>query len=59
MTTSEHPSATIASESIFQHVIVGVDGTEAAFEACRQARRLAQSPPGRSMPSPSSISPMQ
>ena len=42
MTTSEHPSATVASESIFRHVLVGVDGTEAAFEACRQALRLAE-----------------
>jgi nucleotide-binding universal stress UspA family protein len=42
MTTSEHPSAVAASESIFRHVLVGVDGTEAAFEACRQALRLAE-----------------
>lgn len=42
MTTSEHLSTTIGSESIFRHVIVGVDGTEAAFEACRQALRLAE-----------------
>ena len=30
------------SDSIFGHVIVGVDGTDAAFEACRQALRLAE-----------------
>lgn len=30
------------SDSIFRHVIVGVDGTEAAFEACRQALRVAE-----------------
>lgn len=42
MTTSEHSSAPATSESIFRHVIVGVDGTEAALEACRQALRLAE-----------------
>jgi nucleotide-binding universal stress UspA family protein len=41
MTTSEHSSAPAASDTVFRHVIVGVDGTEAAFAACRQALRLA------------------
>ena len=30
-----------ASESVFRRVVVGVDGTEPGFEACRQAARLA------------------
>ncbi|HZQ15724.1 MAG TPA: universal stress protein [Gaiellaceae bacterium] len=30
-----------ANESIFDRVVVGVDGSEAGFEACRQAARLA------------------
>jgi len=42
MKTSEHSSATATSDSIFRHVIVGVDGTEAGFEACRQALRLGE-----------------
>ena len=29
------------SESVFSRVVVGVDGTEPGFEACRQAARLA------------------
>ena len=29
------------SESVFSRVVVGVDGSEASFEACRQAARLA------------------
>ena len=30
------------SESVFGRVVVGVDGSEASFEACRQAARLAE-----------------
>jgi len=30
-----------ANESVFHRVVVGVDGTESGFEACRQAARLA------------------
>lgn len=41
MTTSEQSIANATSGTIFRHVIVGVDGTEAALEACRQALRLA------------------
>ncbi len=33
--------ATATSESVFGRVVVGVDGTESGFEACRQAARLA------------------
>ncbi len=44
MTTATRPSVVDQStrhpESIFQRVIVGVDGSEAGFEACRQAARL-------------------
>jgi len=44
MTTATRPSVVDRStrhpESIFQRVIVGVDGSEAGFEACRQAARL-------------------
>ena len=29
------------SGSVFSRVVVGVDGSEAGFEACRQAARLA------------------
>jgi nucleotide-binding universal stress UspA family protein len=41
MTTSKHASTTATGETIFSHVLVGIDGTEASFEACRQAARLA------------------
>lgn len=34
-------NATATSESVFARVVVGVDGTEPSFEACRQAARLA------------------
>jgi nucleotide-binding universal stress UspA family protein len=44
MTTASRPSVVDRStrdpESIFKRVIVGVDGSEAGFEACRQAARL-------------------
>ena len=33
--------ATATSESVFGRVVVGVDGTEPSFEACRLAARLA------------------
>jgi nucleotide-binding universal stress UspA family protein len=42
MTTEEHSSVPATSGSIFRHVAVGIDGTEAAVEACRQALRLAE-----------------
>jgi hypothetical protein len=29
------------SASIFERILVGIDGTEAGFEACRQTARLA------------------
>ena len=32
---------TAMTESVFSRVVVGVDGTEPGFEACRQAARLA------------------
>lgn len=32
---------TVAPDSIFERIVVGVDGTEAGFEACRQVARLA------------------
>ena len=35
----DEPTAT--TESVFSRVVVGVDGTEPGFEACRQAARLA------------------
>jgi len=41
--TSADPSTapTVDPRSIFSRIVVGVDGTEPAFEACRQAARLA------------------
>ena len=33
--------STATTESVFGRVVVGVDGTESSFEACRQAARLA------------------
>ena len=33
--------STATTESVFARVVVGVDGTESSFEACRQAARLA------------------
>ena len=34
-------TATPPSVSIFERILVGIDGTEAGFEACRQSARLA------------------
>jgi nucleotide-binding universal stress UspA family protein len=49
MRAATGPSVVVQStrhpESIFQRVIVGVDGSEAGFEACREASRLV-SPDG-------------
>jgi nucleotide-binding universal stress UspA family protein len=44
MTSSKQASAEArlpSSASVFKRVLVGVDGTESGFEACRQAARLA------------------
>jgi len=45
MTTAHHPDATTAGSgraAVFGRVLVGVDGTEPGFEACRQAAVLAE-----------------
>jgi nucleotide-binding universal stress UspA family protein len=39
-TTIEHAPAILATESVFSRVIAGVDGSEAGYEAARQAGRL-------------------
>lgn len=44
MTATTHPTApkaTVAQQSIFARILVGVDGTSHGFDACRQAARLA------------------
>jgi nucleotide-binding universal stress UspA family protein len=35
-------AAAASGPSIFGHIVVGIDGTEASLEACRQAARLAE-----------------
>lgn len=43
--TVEHDTPELPAthpESVFAHALVGVDGTEAGFEACRQARVLVE-----------------
>jgi nucleotide-binding universal stress UspA family protein len=43
MVASEaHEAATGSGPSIFGHIVVGIDGTQASLEACRQAARLAE-----------------
>jgi nucleotide-binding universal stress UspA family protein len=39
--TEHRERATASAGSIFSHLLVGVDGSKPAFEACRQAARLA------------------
>lgn len=42
MTVVENYESSVAkARSLFSHIVVGVDGTEPGFEACRQAARLA------------------
>lgn len=44
MTTQEAttPAASAAGHSIFERILVGVDGTKESLDACRQAARLAE-----------------
>jgi nucleotide-binding universal stress UspA family protein len=43
MTAPHRPHAEAApARSVFDHILVGVDGTKEAFDACRQAGRLAE-----------------
>lgn len=44
MNTEHEPTASnvLAPQPLFERILVGVDGTEESFEACRQARRLAE-----------------
>jgi nucleotide-binding universal stress UspA family protein len=41
MAASSDPEVDHGGESVFRNVLVGVDGSKASFEACRQAARLA------------------
>jgi len=41
-TPSRHNSGMTIGGSIFSRIIVGIDGSEAGFEACRQIARLAE-----------------
>lgn len=42
MSTADDKNLPTRTESIFSRILVGVDGTEPAFEACRQVARLAE-----------------
>jgi nucleotide-binding universal stress UspA family protein len=42
-TTSEHAHAALATETLFERVVAGVDGSEPGFEAARQAARVVAS----------------
>ena len=41
-TPTRHDSGTAIGDSIFSRIVVGIDGSEAGFEACRQIARLAE-----------------
>jgi nucleotide-binding universal stress UspA family protein len=41
-TPTRQPSNTAIAGSIFSRILVGIDGSEAGFEACRQIARLAE-----------------
>ena len=49
MTTQQAPTRadSSAADSIFERILIGVDGTKESLDACRQVRRLAE--PGRTI----------